>query len=450
MKQPPYEILASTTDISREEWLELRRTGIGGSEAAAIVGLHKYTTPSEVFLDKLGQLPEKEQNDYMLVGSCMEEGVLKVFQKKTGIEAIPFKVMVRSREYPWMLANIDASCKVGEEYGVVEVKMPASLDGWKDDSVPDYAHLQLMHYLAVLGWSFGYITAVLPGHKPFYKLIQRDEEVIRYLVEKEREFWQCVEKKEMPALQFNSSLVKAAFPKATEPTIVLDSELAEHCRLIKQFKNAEKGIAQLREELETELKVALGAHCGGVVMSEVGNFEVRWANRNRRALNTALVKERFPEVAEVCTEDSSSRYFDIVEVKEDGKKQRRIDATDGIIDLAKYRAIRKRSVSDLAERTAGLQGRTVAGALAGIGGITENLRVLCNNSTPVEAGAVALRPAEPCVLDFLSDESSGMGSGLQSAERSLPDSSRREEAGDSVEDWLQRMDEVGKKLGGGE
>lgn len=47
-------------DISHDEWLAFRRTGIGGSDAATVVGLNPYSSPYYLFCDKRGELAEKE------------------------------------------------------------------------------------------------------------------------------------------------------------------------------------------------------------------------------------------------------------------------------------------------------------------------------------------------------------------------------------------------------
>ena len=47
--------------MTRDEWLEDRRKSIGGSDAAAVIGLNRYRTPMEVYADKLGALPPKEE-----------------------------------------------------------------------------------------------------------------------------------------------------------------------------------------------------------------------------------------------------------------------------------------------------------------------------------------------------------------------------------------------------
>ena len=47
-------VLTETESLSREQWLEYRRLGIGGSDVAAITGISPFRTARDVYYDKLG------------------------------------------------------------------------------------------------------------------------------------------------------------------------------------------------------------------------------------------------------------------------------------------------------------------------------------------------------------------------------------------------------------
>ena len=55
----------NTAAMTREDWLQERRRGIGGSEAAAILGLSPWATPLDVYLDKIGEGEEVEETEAM-------------------------------------------------------------------------------------------------------------------------------------------------------------------------------------------------------------------------------------------------------------------------------------------------------------------------------------------------------------------------------------------------
>ena len=74
----------STAKMSHEEWLEERRKSIGGSDAAAVIGMSRFASPYTVWMDKTGRLPEKEDTEAMRIGRDLEEYVAKRFEEASG------------------------------------------------------------------------------------------------------------------------------------------------------------------------------------------------------------------------------------------------------------------------------------------------------------------------------------------------------------------------------
>ena len=74
----------STRGMTRQQWLEQRRKTIGGSDAAAIVGLSKYASPFSVWAEKTGRLPEKEDSEAMRQGRDLEDYVARRWMESTG------------------------------------------------------------------------------------------------------------------------------------------------------------------------------------------------------------------------------------------------------------------------------------------------------------------------------------------------------------------------------
>ena len=73
-----------TIGMSREEWLEHRRNTIGGSDAAALLGLNRWSSPLSVYMDKKGITPDKPDNLAMRLGREFEDVVAKLFEEQTG------------------------------------------------------------------------------------------------------------------------------------------------------------------------------------------------------------------------------------------------------------------------------------------------------------------------------------------------------------------------------
>ena len=99
--------LANTAEIPREDWLNARRGGIGGSDAPAILGLDRYRSPFDVYADKLGLKPEQEDNEAMRQGRDLEQYVAERFMEATGKKVRRRNGILQHPEHPWMIANID-------------------------------------------------------------------------------------------------------------------------------------------------------------------------------------------------------------------------------------------------------------------------------------------------------------------------------------------------------
>ena len=153
---------------SREEWLELRKGYIGGSEAGAVVGLDSYKSPYSVWAEKTGRAPGFEGNIITRVGSYLEDLVATLFCEETGKQVRRKNRMMVNDKYPWACADVDRMV-VGEE-AILECKTTNSFPVMKDlrtGSFPDRWYCQMMHYLAVTGKKKAYL-AVLVASRDFY------------------------------------------------------------------------------------------------------------------------------------------------------------------------------------------------------------------------------------------------------------------------------------------
>ena len=151
----------NVADLTRAEWLEERRTGIGGSDAAAVLGLNPWRSPLAVYMDKTagrGDVAEDDMPEALWWGTEQESLVAKRFSQLTGEKVINDQNMYRSAEYPWALANIDRRVvgkHVGLECKTTEVYNKTDFD---DDEIPPTYYWQCQHYMAVLGWQSWYLA----------------------------------------------------------------------------------------------------------------------------------------------------------------------------------------------------------------------------------------------------------------------------------------------------
>ena len=125
-----------TAGMSREGWLQLRKQGIGGSDAGAVCGLNPYSSKMKVFVDKTSDSTEVIDNEAIRIGNDLEQYVAQRFMEATGLKVRRSNFMYRSKEHPFMIADVDRLV-IGEDAGL-ECKTASaySADKWDDGKIP--------------------------------------------------------------------------------------------------------------------------------------------------------------------------------------------------------------------------------------------------------------------------------------------------------------------------
>jgi putative phage-type endonuclease len=202
--------------------LEERRSGVGGSDAATVLGLNPFTTAYELYLDKIGEAPPEDEDflkESRYWGSVLEAPVSDRYAEETGYKVQKANNLIRSKEHPFMLANIDRKV-VGEDMRIgFEAKTAARPDGWGEsgsNEIPPYIMLQCQHYLAVTEYDF-WDLAVLIGNRDYRSYrIAPIADIREQLIAAEQEFWDRVENRVPPEPQWQSAattrLIKNLYP----------------------------------------------------------------------------------------------------------------------------------------------------------------------------------------------------------------------------------------------
>lgn len=177
---------------AREEWLESRMAGIGGSDAAAVLGLSRWKTPLDVYLDKRGESVSAPDNEAMLWGRALEPVIRQQYAERTGrVVRVPEGILAHP-EHPFMLANVDG---VTDDRRVLEVKTARSGKDWGEpgsDEVPQAYLLQVQHYMAVTGYPVADVAVLIGGSDFRLYEVPADNELQELMVSAEAEFWQRV------------------------------------------------------------------------------------------------------------------------------------------------------------------------------------------------------------------------------------------------------------------
>lgn len=208
--------LVKTQDLSRDDWLAVRRTGIGGSDAAAAVGLNPYMSALELWLDKTGRaegLPRPDPADTTSPtywGTLLEPIVAAVYTQQTGNKVRKVNAVLRHSSIPWMLANIDREVVGVPDVQILECKTAGEFGArlWRE-GVPEYVQIQVQHQLAVTGKSAAHVAVLLCGQVLEVHRIDRDDALIGRLIELEARFWRFVETDTPPPADGSESADRA-------------------------------------------------------------------------------------------------------------------------------------------------------------------------------------------------------------------------------------------------
>ena len=309
MKQNAIKI-AAVKDMSREDWLEIRRSGIGGSDAATIVGLNPYSSKLTLYADKKGILPEKEDTERMRLGRDLEDYVAQRFCEETGKKVKRSGFMWRHPTYEFILANIDREI-VGEE-AFLECKTTMNYEKHDYDSgdIPMNYYCQIMHYMAVTGCEKAYLAVLVFGKGFYWFEIKRDENEINALIDNEVEFWQTYVMRDVPPLADGSdssmdTLQKLyPFGDSTSTSVIgKDDAMRNYLEIGEAIKRLE---AQ-RDEIKAQLCQTLGSNSIGIGT----DYSFSWKSQSTNRVDTKKLKELYPKVYEDCCKASDSRVFRI-------------------------------------------------------------------------------------------------------------------------------------------
>ena len=306
-----YTKIADTKKISHEEWIELRKSGIGGSDAGAVVGLNPYSSPYSVYHEKLGLVEAFEGNDKTRLGTDLEEYVAKRFEEITGKKVRRLNAMLRSVERPYMIADVDRVI-VGADEGL-ECKVTSNNENYKFDEgeYPAYWACQCYHYLSVMGYKRWHICVLdLFSAKVSVITIERDESEIKALEEIEKTFWEeNIKKKVCPAPNGSErcdDIIAEKYPEADDdaPTLDLMGYSKELARLA-EIKEQIKPLEVEKSAIEQTIKEALGTSSTG----EYGLYKVSFKNSVSTRLDTKKLKLEQPQIYAAYASESSSRRF---------------------------------------------------------------------------------------------------------------------------------------------
>lgn len=307
-----------TINMTREEWRAARRIGIGGSDAAAVLGLNEYRSPMAVYLDKIGEVLQPDlTSEKVYWGNVLEDVVARHYATVNDVKIQKNNHILIREDIPFMIANIDRDVFSPHEghYGF-EAKTTDAMNKkyWVDgdiEMVPLSYTFQVQHYMAVTGYPFFDVGCLIGGNYYVQRRVPRDEDIIGYIVEKESEFWRMVESKTPPAWDGSQSaweVLKLLYPQSEQGKIItlsqdLEEALFQYQRLDMErldLNAKTKAIEKQRDVYKQEICAALGDAEIGIL----NGVEISYKTVHRKGYTT---------------KDTEYRSFKIRDAREKGE-----------------------------------------------------------------------------------------------------------------------------------
>lgn len=307
----------STKGMSREDWLAQRRKTIGGSDAAAIVGLSRYSTPYTIFMDKTGRLPDKPDTEAMRLGRDLEDYVAKRWQEATGKKVRRLQAMLYNPMYPFAHADVDRMV-IGEDAGL-ECKTTSTLDVKQFNGVefPEKYYAQCVHYLAVTGLKRWYLAVLVFGRGFFVFTLERDQLEIDALMTAEAEFWTENVAKDNPpppdGSQATTDALQVIYAESQDEERDLfgrETMLDEYMQLKRQKRAIEDRVGEIENSLKEDLQEAERGRCGF--------YTISWKSQQRSTFQPKAFAQAYPNIdLTPFYKTSSTRPFKVMEKKND-------------------------------------------------------------------------------------------------------------------------------------
>ncbi len=308
--------LVSTKDMSREEWLEIRKHSIGGSDAGAICGYNDWCSALEVYAEKKGMIPDKETTESMRLGTDLEDYVAQRFSEATGKKVRRTNFMYQHDEHDFITANVDREI-IGENAGL-ECKTMNVFSKYDvaDGEIPLQYYCQCQHYIEVMGYDYMYIGILVYGKGFYWHIIHRNESFIQNMLDEEIRFWNENILTDTPPEPdgSDSSLdtLNKMYPQDNGSQVWLDNEadITRYQELNQTIKRLEKSRDEIKSRIYSELR---DSSLGGS-----DKYLVTWKTQSRTTVDSAYLKEHYPQVYEESKKVTSSRVLRVKERKQNG------------------------------------------------------------------------------------------------------------------------------------
>lgn len=247
--------------ITRQEFLARRKSGIGGSDVAAVLGVSPWKTPYQLYCDKVSDEIDSTTSARMEAGTRLEPVIAQWYADRHPELTIQRRnVLYRHREHPELIANLDRYIVGG---GILECKTYTGFDAARfgepgSDNIPDEYLLQVQHYMHVTGYHAAVVAVLIHGWDYREYDIEYDRALAEFAAEKCVEFWKNHVAAHVPPPPTAKDNLAEYFAARAGKAVAADAETLRLIVRAKELKVEAKRIDEELAEALTKVKLYMG------------------------------------------------------------------------------------------------------------------------------------------------------------------------------------------------
>lgn len=306
--------LVNIKGMDNKTWLAYRRMGITGSDTGIVLGLSKHKSVLELYKDKRNEIPiEEKETNFTLWGHNLEDAIRKHFEKVNGVKVTSPNFIFQSDEYPFMIGNFDGIVtELDGTKAILEIKTSIEFKDsiYQQGNIPPEYYSQMMHYMALSNFQFCYLACLVGGNKYYQFKIERDDEYISWLIEREKTFWNCVQEGVLPEVDSSKATSKylgEEYAESVKDEILLPIEAGNIADEYLAIDETIKSLTKEKDLLSNKLKLLLGEHEVGII----GERKIKWTPVSQNRLDTEKLKQELGESYNDYTKVSTYRKLSV-------------------------------------------------------------------------------------------------------------------------------------------
>lgn len=326
--------LVDTSNLTEDQWLAWRRKGIGGSDAAAALGISPYRTARELYYDKVGIEPVTEGPDKSItfeIGHLLEDVVAQIFAKKTGLTVYRDQTMYQHPLFPFLIADVDRFVTLPDGRTALLECKTAHYDVqylWANGAVPRHYELQVRHYMAVMNIDVAFIACLFSNSEAdfVWQRIDRDLDEEENNILQLRGFWEnYVLKRTEPPLTEKPDLVLDVLSRyygpadKGQPSVTIGPEHIPVLENILDLKAQKQQLDQQSRKLDEQIRTAyapiadlMGSACTARCNGAGASYRITFKPLFRTGISRdklSILKAQYPELYEDLVDTTESRVF---------------------------------------------------------------------------------------------------------------------------------------------